>query len=110
MLFENQRRHIRKLTHTIDDGEIEGRIVFCHRFDDWCLREPDANDQIVTALGESAHCRLDRSRIAGLHVPQNDWKVLRSPPNTFPGGSVEGMIVLTPDIEDNANVNFGPVV
>ncbi len=47
-------------------------IVARHVLHNRALRETDADNQIVAALGKRAHRRFDRHRIAGFDVAQDN--------------------------------------
>ena len=95
------------------------RIVLRHGLHDWTLRKANADNQIVTALGEGAHRRLDRNRIARLDVTQHDAErrfaatgpaigehSRLSALHTGPGGGIEGTIILAADVKDDPDVNL----
>src|SRR6266850_2557249 len=72
MLFEDQRCDIGKLADTVNNGEVNVWVILRHHFHDWRLGKSHSDDQIVFALRERAHCRLDRSWITRFYITQND--------------------------------------
>src|SRR5262245_59201691 len=110
MFFEDQRCHIRKLTDAVHDGKAHMGIVLRDRFNNWCLREADANNKVVPALGKSAHRRLNRRWITWFDIPEHDWEILRGSADALPGRGIEGTIVLARNVEDYADMDFGFVV
>src|SRR5919112_3600157 len=68
VLLEDERGDVRQLRRAVHDGEVYVRVVLRDYLHDGRLREADADDEVVAALGEGAHRGLYRSRVAGLHV------------------------------------------
>src|SRR5689334_7655377 len=100
------------------------RIVLRDLLHDRGLRKTDADNQIIAAFRERTHRRLNRSRIAGFNVANNDveWLLLISlliqarlsvrMMTSFgtlyanPSGCIERAVVFTPDIKDDTNANL----
>src|SRR6266516_564813 len=122
MLFEDKRRDIGKLADAINNGEVNVGVVLCHHFHDWRLGKSHPDDQIIFALSERAHCRLDRSWVARFYITQNDAQrrftatgsvgVLSSlgALHAGEGCGIERAIVFAADIKDDANMDFRFVV
>src|SRR5919107_1503650 len=72
VLLEDERGDVRQVARAVDDGEVYFRVVLRDRLHDGRLREADADDEVVAALGEGAHRGLDGGRVARLHVAQDD--------------------------------------
>jgi hypothetical protein len=119
VLLEDQRGDVGQLADAVDDREVNLRIIPGDRVDDGGLGEADADDQIEAALGERADCRLDVDRRARLDVSEQDAErrfpacgAVGQPaglgaPHTGPRGCVERAIVLTADVEDDADAGGG---
>ncbi len=106
VLLEDERGDVRQLARAVHDGEVDVRVVLRHLLHDGGLREADADDEVVVALGEGAHRGLDGGRVAGLHVAQHDGKIFRGAHHALPRRRVEGAVVLAADVEDDADVNL----
>src|SRR6266508_2666590 len=122
MFFENQRRHVRQITDAVDYRKANVGIVLSYEFNDWSLRETDADDEVVIPFGEGAHGRLDRGGIAGFNIAQDDWQWRLAATRAVgpfaglrtlrpgPRGRIKRPVILTADIENNTYPNLRFVV
>jgi hypothetical protein len=107
----------------VDDGEADVRIVARDDLHDRTLREADADDEVIAALRERAHRRLDRRRVPGLDVAEHDPEGRPSAGrpavrqhscfgalDPCPGRGIERPIVLAADVEDDADANLRGVL
>src|SRR5436309_2701199 len=98
-------------------------IVFRHGLHDRTLRKAHSDDQVIAALSKSAHRRLDRYRSSRLDVAKHNiesgfpaTRLTVGEHSRFsafhpgPGGGIEGTIVFTADVKDDADVNLGFVI
>ncbi len=118
VLLEHQRRDVGQLADAVDDGELNVGIVLRDRVENRRLREADADDEVVFALGKRAHGRLDVDRRARLDVAQHDPEAGLSAVravrqraglgafHAVPRGGIEGAIVLAADVEHDAGFGF----
>jgi hypothetical protein len=79
VLLEKQSRHVRHRRlavivedEAIDDCKANLRVIDGHLTHDRRLSEADADDEVVSTLGERAHGGLDRVGCARLNIPEHD--------------------------------------
>src|SRR6266576_1115982 len=90
---------------------------------DGSLSKTDADDQVIAALSKRAHGRLNRSRITGLDIAENNIQrrlataslAIRQGPrfsafHAGPRRRIERAIVFAADVKNNAHMNFRFVV
>src|SRR2546423_584936 len=110
VLLEDERGDVRQVARAVNDGEVDVRVVLRHNVHYGCLGEADADDEVVAALGERAHRRLNRDGVAGLHVAQHYRDILRGALDALPRGGVERAVVLAADVEDDADANLSALI
>src|SRR5215208_196013 len=106
MLLKNQRRNVRQFADAIDDRELNVWVVFGDLLHDWGLSKANSDDQIEIAFGEGAHRGFDGVWCTGFDIAQDDWEIFRGTLHTFPGSGVKRAIVLSANVENDADVNL----
>src|SRR6267142_4443112 len=110
VLLEHQRGNIRHLAYTIDNSEVDVRVVLGNLFHYGRLSKTHPNNQIEPTFGEGSHCRFNRVWSARFYVTQHDREIPGCPLHTFPSGCVEGTIVFSADVKNDPYMNFCLVV